>query len=49
MSQTLTNITLKIWRQNGPDGQGRYLVVVNSGFGVQFDAQLTEGQTITLQ
>ena len=24
MSQTLTNITLKIWRQNGPDGQGRF-------------------------
>jgi succinate dehydrogenase / fumarate reductase iron-sulfur subunit len=24
MSQTLTNITLKIWRQAGPDGQGRF-------------------------
>lgn len=24
MSHTLTNITLKIWRQNGPDGQGRF-------------------------
>ena len=24
MSHTLTNITLKIWRQDGPDGQGRF-------------------------
>jgi succinate dehydrogenase / fumarate reductase, iron-sulfur subunit len=24
MSHSLTNLTLKIWRQNGPDGQGRF-------------------------
>ena len=28
----------------GPDGKGRYLVAVNSGYGVQFDARTSRGQ-----
>ena len=28
----------------GPDGQGRYLVAVNSGYGLQFDARTNHGQ-----
>ena len=28
----------------GPDGQGRYLIAVNSGYGVQFDARTNPGQ-----
>lgn len=30
--------------QSGPDGQGRYLIAINSGFGVQFNAQTNRGQ-----
>jgi len=29
---------------SGPDGQGRYLVAINSGFGVQFSAATNRGQ-----
>ncbi len=29
---------------DGPDGKGRYLVVVNSGYGIQFDARTNRGQ-----
>ena len=28
----------------GPDGKGRYLVVINSGYGLQFDARSNRGQ-----
>src|SRR5262245_39933499 len=30
--------------KDGPDGKGRYLVVVNSGFGLQFNAATNRGQ-----
>ena len=30
--------------KNGPDGKGRYLIAVNSGFGLQFNAETNEGQ-----
>src|SRR5262245_4210463 len=30
--------------KNGPDGKGRYLVAVNSGFGLQFNAGTNHGQ-----
>src|SRR5215475_3831874 len=30
--------------KDGPDGKGRYLIAVNSGFGLQFNAQTNEGQ-----
>jgi len=30
--------------KNGPDGKGRYLIAVNSGFGLQFSADTNRGQ-----
>src|SRR5262245_39523862 len=30
--------------KNGPDGKGRYLIAVNSGFGLQFNAETNGGQ-----
>src|SRR5215468_6904565 len=30
--------------RNGPDGKGRYLIAVNSGFGLQFNAETNHGQ-----
>src|SRR5262245_24273848 len=30
--------------KNGPDGKGRYLIAVNSGFGLQFNAETNHGQ-----
>ena len=30
--------------KNGPDGNGRYLIAVNSGFGLQFNAETNRGQ-----
>ena len=29
---------------DGPDGKGRYLIAVNSGYGIQFDAKTSRGQ-----
>ncbi|HKE03505.1 MAG TPA: alkaline phosphatase family protein [Blastocatellia bacterium] len=29
---------------NGPDGKGRYLIAVNSGFGLQFNSETNRGQ-----
>jgi YVTN family beta-propeller protein len=30
--------------KDGPDGKGRYLIAVNSGFGLQFNAETNQGQ-----
>src|SRR5215475_7829556 len=30
--------------KNGPDGKGRYLIAVNSGFGLQFNSETNRGQ-----
>src|SRR5262245_35088209 len=30
--------------KSGPDGKGRYLIAVNSGFGLQFSADTSRGQ-----
>jgi hypothetical protein len=30
--------------KSGPDGKGRYLIAVNSGFGLQFNAETNQGQ-----
>src|SRR5262249_31291389 len=30
--------------KDGPDGKGRYLIAVNSGFGLQFNAETNDGQ-----
>lgn len=32
----------------GPDGRGRYLISINSGFGVQFDAKTKASQSISV-
>ena len=40
-------LTVNFIRSNdktGPDGKGRYLIAVNSGFGVQFNAETNRGQ-----
>ena len=33
---------------NGPDGKGRYLIAVNSGYGVQFTSQSKAQQTLSV-
>src|SRR5215470_13445106 len=43
----VTSLTVDFVRspdKNGPDGKGRYLIAVNSGFGLQFNAETNHGQ-----